>query len=333
MDPHDIMGVPRNFKYEDLRNNYRRMAGQLMSGTSSLSKEQADSALQTITLAFKTLIKEYNHRSTMAGSRVPHAGTAENGRYATPPRTDDTDGMDDETKRKSRANKYDMKQFNMIFEESRNKDAYDKGYEDWLKRSTFDAQKDEEELQRQQQMQSLGEPEPMQFTRTGKGSSSFAEIGIDEVNDFGKKNEMSRGGVQFTDLRVAHSTHRLLDPNRVQMPPEYSSLESLQAARSDARSMVLTPEQQKALELGKLRKSRMDAERLQKIGMYDERIQAHHAEVQRRVFGAKAGSIAIPDRQLPSLPSVSLKEREMTLQRRDPTTVDNGVTTRSRRGM
>lgn len=196
------------------------------------------------------------------------------------------DHKDVEEMRRKRASKYNMSKFNEIFEQHRRKDdPNEQGYQDWLKRFQFDPNQDEIQLQQQQQQRYL-EPEPLQFTQSGKNAMCYAELGLERVEDFGRRHEVcTRGGVQYCDLRMAHSTQKLIDPDTVPSREEFASLESLQEQRSKVDSIQLTPQQREALERSRLRRSEMDAARRQHLSRFDADVEAQHAAVQAQLFG------------------------------------------------
>lgn len=335
MDPYSIMGVSKSFDVQTLRANYRRMASQLMSGSiGDLGREQADEALATIAWAYKYLLRVHADRQQQPSepsslsyprSAQRHSSPLGGGSAATTAAAavgggtyynDDVEGedasaptaagacRDPEAARRARASKYDMAKFNEVFESTRPRAVYDKGYDDWLKRASFDPEEDERQLQQQMQQQQLAEPEPVQFTRSSKGlgGMGYAELGVNDISDFGQRGDLGgRGGMQFSDIRVAHSSSKLIDPTRVQMPEEqHATLESLQAARSDESSVRLTPEQHAALEAARRRKAEADALRMAHLSEEDRSLSDHHQAVQRAIFGeAVPISMLVPERHLP----------------------------------
>jgi hypothetical protein len=75
-------------------------------------------------------------------------------------------------------------------------------------------------------------------------SLACTELGVDKVEDFSGEN-LSRKTLNYTDVKLAHTTSRIVDPSAVNPRASYKSINDLEADRSRI-THHMTPEQQRA---------------------------------------------------------------------------------------
>ena len=144
-----------------------------------------------------------------------------------------------------KGSKFDINLFNRIYNDHRLGDVYDDGYGDWLKNDTSESKQTQlfsgrfncdifnstfEQLKRddpgaERQLIKKEEPDALILSNA---SSSFANLGQDNVSDFGG----SSGSLEYSDLKEAHTTQAMLiDPSRVESH-SVKDIKELQARRS-----------------------------------------------------------------------------------------------------
>jgi len=181
-------------------------------------------------------------------------------------------------------NKFDLEKFNDVFKEYRINSEVDRGYGDFLKErgdeniphnneiSSDNFLKEREEInipknneifsdnfnvslfnkmfktqtsndKKNRQLMKIETPEEMQY-------NNGYELGVCDISDFSKSCSLEgNSGLDYTDIKVAYTTDRLVDETQVKMP-EWESLEQLQKERSNIsfdlsdRNRVLIEQQQ-----------------------------------------------------------------------------------------
>ena len=135
-------------------------------------------------------------------------------------------------------NNFDLNKFNNIFQENRLEDTSNEGYNDWIKENKHDS----EDIQRNvnlnngnfnqhfdsnvkigKELQVYKLPEVLNSKTTG----NVQELGVERVNNYSG----SSGKMKYTDLKEAHTTSRLVDPNAKYN--RYKNINEIQFARNN----------------------------------------------------------------------------------------------------
>lgn len=225
MDPYKVLNVPESVTLEELKEAYRVMAFKTHPDTGG-----SDALFQIVTSSFKTIFKrlklaqsdkqfdslkrEYNNTNTRVVKIAP---------------TDD-------------ASKFSIDTFNKLFDQHSRPDVHKtSGYSSFLK-SSFENMCDQPVKMSQfneafndrtsgvksKHLAKVFEPSSIAI---GKGVENITELGVERVEDFSGEN-LSKKNLHFTDLLVAHSTTRIVDPSTVSQRPDYKKLEDVEIDRS-----------------------------------------------------------------------------------------------------
>ena len=156
---------------------------------------------------------------------------------------------------------FNVKLFNELFSQVRVKDVNDDGYEAW--------QQDDNSLKEKNNntIVKYVEPKPM-VSMLGK--TQFAELGAGRVKDFGAPHVM--GGLVFSDLRVAHTTDRLVDEDKVAKRKEYKNVQQLEIDRA-AMPTQMSEDELRVYLKHKAREEQLEKQRLQRLAARDNKIE------------------------------------------------------------
>jgi curved DNA-binding protein CbpA len=140
---------------------------------------------------------------------------------------------------------FDIKRFNKVYDDNRLETATDTGYDDFLRNEKIKKQKEftkgftsdafnnhfDKYTSANNQSKHLvkyAEPEPMQLAK----QIQFTELGQNNIEDFSGEN-LSRKNLNYMDLKVAHTTNRIVDPKTVTNRKEYRNVEQLETDRAN----------------------------------------------------------------------------------------------------
>ena len=142
--------------------------------------------------------------------------------------------------------KFNLNEFNKVFEENKIADPTDVGYDEWLKddknvkeppkvfskkfnidvfNSTFENWKDEDEnLHREIVLRD----EPTALV-SFNGKTGFSELGVDRVDDFSNTDR----GLGYTDLKQAYSKNGIINTKAIKPRESYRSIQEYEKARAN----------------------------------------------------------------------------------------------------
>jgi len=232
VDPYKLLDVPKNFTPDQLKAAYKKKA--LM--THPDKNGGSDYMFKLMTAAYKTLVKEYNRK---IADKQYHELKNESRNYV----AKHTPVTDAEAKRN-----FNIDKFNQVFEDNKLPDAVAAtGYDDWLRSaddseaatqaamkpkkfniSNFNSQfESTNKAPPSKHLIKYKEPEPM---FAGK-KIQFTELGVEGVDDYSAEN-LSRKNLNYMDLKLAHTTSRIVDPKTCGERKEYKSVDALKSDRS-----------------------------------------------------------------------------------------------------
>ena len=195
--------------------------------------------------------------------------------------------------------KFDINQFNKIFEDYKVPTTFDKGYSDLMKqdiKSNNDNSKNQvfgksfnkdvfnahfEKLKNNNKNEThmihYQEPDALD-TSLDNLNQSF--LGIDEMDDFGAVNS---NALSYTDYKKAHVDETMLiDVNKVKYKT-YKSIDQLESDRSQL-SYTLSPEDRQRQEYMERKRMEDDNMRIQKQRDYDEMVQQNYNKINRKLI-------------------------------------------------
>jgi hypothetical protein len=275
--PYEILGINKNFTWEELKEAYKRQAKLVHP-----DKGGTEQLFNLVTDAFKKLAYEYK----LKVQDKQHYELKQNYKAQQP--------IDTQYKPKiatSTDGNFQDK-FNRLFDENRfEEDENERGYGNIMAESSktredinvpkvmnsFNKNKFHEIFEKQEPVTKdviiYKEPEALVL---GK-KLNFTEIGVN-VDDF-STDATKKMGLQYTDYMKAHTMNRLVDPRSVKERKEYRNVDDYEADRANITNRELTPSEiaeQKEIELKKERDEKM---RIKRAQYKDERIEKHYNKV------------------------------------------------------
>ena len=194
--------------------------------------------------------------------------------------------------------KFDINQFNKIFEDYKVPSTFDKGYSDLMKqdiknnnnsntqvfgksfnKDVFNAHFEKLKINNKNNTDLIQYQEPDALdTSLGNLNQSF--LGVDEMDDFGAVNS---NGLSYTDYKKAHVDETMLiDVNKVKYKT-YKSIDQLESDRSQL-SYTLSPEDRQRQEYMERKRMEDDNIRIQKQRDYDEMVQQNYNKINRKLI-------------------------------------------------
>lgn len=312
-DPYDILGLSKNYTWDELKDAYRRTARWVHP-----DKGGTEAMFNLVTDAFKKLALEYKakqadrphhelkreaqaaasrHSEAFAGMPPPlnprMGGSAGGGggmRSA---------GMGD--------NATFSEKFNAYFESNKFEDETDEmavGYGSMMapssktredlsvpqlykgkfKAERFNQTFEESTLPATSEVVVYREPEAMSLSKTIK----YTEIGADRPDDF-TRTPVNRSEIAYTDYKVAATTTRLVDPRAVQPRKEFKNVEEFKKHWSSATKAPPTEEELAWRAQKEREEQEKEERRLARLSERDRRAQLHYEHVSRGMLDHMRG--------------------------------------------
>lgn len=278
-----MLGVPKNFTPDQLRAAYKKMALVMHPDKQGGN----DYMFKLLTGCYKQLVKEYNKRIT---DRQFHELKAESQRttqnYAPPVAPVDS-------------KRFNIERFNQVFEQNRLSDKVaDSGYNDWLR--TGDDGREAPKFNGKFTSKAFNE----QFEKTNKGEPSkhlikyaepepmfagkkiqYTELGVDNLDDYSGDN-LSRKNLNYMDLKIAHTTSRIVDPSTVGNRKQYKSIGDVEADRANV-AYTMSDAEMREYQARKKAEELREKQRVQNLNAYDRRTLEHYEQVNRLMLGGR----------------------------------------------
>jgi hypothetical protein len=193
--------------------------------------------------------------------------------------------------------KFDINQFNQIFDKYKIPNSFDKGYSDLMKEDINNNDEQNEQIfgkkfnndifnahfdniknkKASTDLIQYREPEALDSSNNNVNQTFF---GVDDVDDFGSVNS---NNLSYTDYKKAHVDETLLiDVNKV----KYKTYNSIDQLESDRASIAYTPTHEDKLRYDYLERKRLEDDnlRLQQQKNYDEMIQKQYQKINQRLI-------------------------------------------------
>lgn len=234
IDPYKMLKISRNYTLEELRAAYKKIALSVHP-----DKGGSDYLFQLVTLCYKALAKEYHKR---AGDRQYHELKSQFKQYQVSPNPVPTNPMDNQ--------RFDLEKFNQVFSTHKIQQPTDIGYDDFLKKGPttevepknifqntkfsndrFNKVFEKVTTQTQEKNKYIvkyKEPEALPASK----KIAFTEIGTENVDDWSGDNT-TRKSLNFMDLKIAHTTQRIVDPKTVGTRKEFKTIDEYEADRGN----------------------------------------------------------------------------------------------------
>jgi len=297
IDPYEVLGLDKNFEWEDLKASYKRLAKLVHP-----DKGGSEILFNTVTECFRMLAHEYKAREEKShielrnGAMNYFEDMQRSSSSQRPPASMVNMNTDEDT-----ASFIDR--FNRTFEKNRMEDddgssigygakmaASSKVREDFsiprvLKKydaNAFNKVFDAVTLPQTKEVVKYVEPEPLPLAK----KIQYTELGKGATDDFSSTQEgEGRRTLQYTDYMKAYTTTRLVDPRAVQERQTYRNVDEYEVARTEATTSAATQE-----EIAWRRRKEKEAEaaerdRLARLKQRDTRTALHFERVNRAMLG------------------------------------------------
>jgi len=294
IDPYEVLGVSKQFTWEELKSSYRRTASLVHP-----DKGGSDKLFQMVTDCFRTLASEYQAR---AANTSHHDMKQAFTRYYER-QTPSTPSIDESVQ--NRGYGYDMsnrdngesfqERFNRLFDEHRIEEEDHRGYGHIMAKSS----KTREDIQiapvlkkfnkdsfnnafnklpsrEQTQVVKFKEPEALVLTK----NIAYTELG-GKTDDFTHQDPTVKTGLFYTDYMQAYDEHnqRLIDPEKYQRK-EFKSVDQYDAYRKKKSLKPISTREQQQIALQKELDEQREMERLERLKKQDEMYRIQHEKLQ-----------------------------------------------------
>jgi hypothetical protein len=191
--------------------------------------------------------------------------------------------------------KFDINQFNKIFDKYKIPDTFDQGYADLMKEDIknndenhvfgknfnndiFNAHFDN--IKNKKKSSSIIEYQEPNALESSVGNSNVSFLGVNVIEDFGS---MNNNNLSYTDYKKAHVDETLLiNPNKVKYK-SYKSIDDLESDRSRL-SYNPTPEDRRNYEIMQRKREEEDNLRIQQQRNYDMMVEKQYNKLNRKLI-------------------------------------------------
>ena len=238
IDPYKTLGVPRNFTLEQLKSSYKKIA---LSVHPDKTPGNSDYMFKIVTKCYKKLSDEFKARESdkqYNELKSEFMKTTETQKKYVNPDIDIS-------------KKFNIKQFNQVFDDNRIPTVTDSGYKEWMDKNElrdapdlgknitkesfneqFERYADETKDKKNKYIIKYREPEALQMSK----KLNYIELGTENIDDYSGENKSNRD-LNFMDYRIAHSTTRLVDPNAVKERTQYKTVGEYEKSRTNIKKL------------------------------------------------------------------------------------------------
>ena len=238
INPYKVLEIQQNYTVEQLRAQYKKIALAVHP-----DKTLGNSDYMFVTRCYKMLLDELNKKnSDKQFFDLKHSFSKNQEKERQYVNTNITPPSD---------SRFDVEQFNTVFEKYRGSDVMDTGYDEWMNKnklidapklqknitpdsfnSQFEKHADLTKDKTNKQIIRFKEPEALQMCK----KLNFIELGTDSIDDFSGDNQSNRG-LNYMDYRIAHSTTRLVDPNNVKKRNDFRTIDDIERDRGNINKL------------------------------------------------------------------------------------------------
>ena len=295
IDPYEVLGVSKQFTWDELKASYRRTASLVHP-----DKGGSDKLFQMVTDSFRQLAKEYQMRSAntshhdmkQASTRFyeEHPGAASASARGAGGAGIGRGGYD-----KDSAESF-QERFNRLFDEHRIEEDEQRGYGHIMAQSSktrediniapvlkkfnkdsFNNAFNKLPMREQNQVVKFKEPEAMVVSK----NIAFTELG-GKTADFTHQDPMVKSGLFYTDYMEAYNeqNQRLIDTEKYQRK-EFKTVDQYDAYRKKKSARPISDREQQHIAQQKELEEQREAERLERLKSQDEMYRAQHEKLTR----------------------------------------------------
>jgi curved DNA-binding protein CbpA len=232
-DPYKILSIPKNCTDQQLKDAYKKLIIVLHpdkpTGNIQLFK--------IVTDAFRKVAKDIKERSSDKQFFELKDTYRQQSTNKPTMQNMDLDFSNDKN--------FNVDKFNQVYEANRLETATDIGYNDFLRNDKIKKEKQFKKNftidrfnahfdkvskfdETSKHLIKYKEPEPLQLAK----QIQYTELGLDNIDDFSSDN-LSRKNLNYMDLKIAHTTNRIVDPTTVSSRRDYKTIEQLEDDRAN----------------------------------------------------------------------------------------------------
>jgi len=319
VNPYEVLGVSKNFTFEELKDAYRRIVKFVHP-----DKGGSEQLFNIATECFRTLARELKMREekthdelrkgsrdywanapTMPGPPVYTSERQESESYKYNPNSDGRGGSSDGGVGGGIVNESSAnfnERFNRTFEANRLKedDGTHDGYGEKMAKSTkeredfkipqllkkynnttFNKVFDTVTLQDTKEVVKYIEPEALPLAKT----LQYTELGGASRGDFSSTSEgEARKSLQYTDYMKAFTTTRLVDPRAVQERQNFKNVKEYESERANVMAKPETAEERAWRKQKEYEAQKTEEARLHRLKQRDAKTALHHEKVNRAML-------------------------------------------------
>jgi curved DNA-binding protein CbpA len=295
VDPYEVLGVSKQFTWEELKNSYHRLARLVHP-----DKGGSEKLFNMVTDCFRKLAYEYKSREE---NKPHHVLKKESQHYHEKHDyvREQPNPFDQRTTMPPppmvQENSQFNERFNQIFDEFKLEDEETRGYGHMMMASSknrddihieqkmkkFNNDSFNAEFNRipiRQQVVKYKEPEALVLTK----NIAFTEIG-QQSGDFTYNDPSAKSGLFYTDYMQAYDegNQRLIDPTTVKRK-DFKNVEQYEAYRSKTSNRRLTAKEMQMMAQQKQMEEEREKERLERIRQKDEIYGLQHEKIKQKLL-------------------------------------------------
>ena len=187
---------------------------------------------------------------------------------------------------------FNVNRFNQVFQENKLEDPSNEGYNNWIKDNQYkteDIRRDtsitngnfntqfDSRVEVGKELQLYTVPQVLNSSTSG----NVQELGVERVENYSGESGSGGGKIKYTDLKEAHTTSRLVDPNAKYK--QYRSINELEGARANMGEM--SREEQNLIEEMEINRNREQTRREENQRRMDRMFSTHHDKIHNIFLG------------------------------------------------
>jgi curved DNA-binding protein CbpA len=282
INPYEVLNLSKNFTWDELKRSYRTLATNTHPDKPGGNKE----LFNIITICFKKLAEELKLRE----EDKSHQDLKKQSVEFFHKMTNDTLPHPSEVLDKNK--KFTTEQFNKNFEKCKlyeediefgygskmmesTKTREDINIDKLIKKNKIDNESFNEifnnNVKVNKELIKYQTPEPLVLSK----NLQYTELGGKRPDDYSSSIEKTNS-LAYTDYMRAHDGTRLVDPKLMKNVKEFKSVDEYESYREKKATKILSAKELKNEELKRLRALKDEEERLERVKMYDKKIESSY---------------------------------------------------------
>ena len=280
VNPYQLFRLTNTFTLDQLNKSYKQLAILTHHDRPNGSTEK----FKIVTKAYLALMEDYK---TKQSDKQYFDLRDESNNYIETQRNDGYKNIDMTNE------KFNINEFNQIYDSNRLGEATDDGYNDWIQNNQYDTEDIKKndifsdkfninvfnsvfDKETKTQKQDIVEYKIPEALNSSNSNLVCSELGLDKINNFSKES-MTNGDLNYMDYRQAYSNTHLIDPNTKYT--KYKNIEDLKKSRSKINK--LSEEELRKEAYYNKKKELADQQRLENIRRKDILIRENYGKVNK----------------------------------------------------